>query len=253
MAIFGTLEEMPLPELLTMLGKRTGKLKLTKLPEEQNYDLYLDKAKLKATYINEQELTTDLSVYEAMIKLFGFEKGIFEFQRLPQTQLKQNLDIPIDKLLLQTATAIDEMHVHSKHFPAPKTRFKSSGQVDIWLDDALYNFWQNCASLLGAGCNTEEIAKDLSLDIVHVQHNLYKLRSLGKIVPLRAFEQEHSTPIKSKQDTSLSKDIGDMSYKEIITWLQSSGSEAQSTTEKKAPIHQKGLVNRLLKALRRKQ
>ncbi len=261
MAIFGTLEEMPLPELLTMLGKRTGKLKLTKLPQQQNYDLYLDKAKLKALHINGQGLANNLLVHEAIIKLLGFEQGIFEFQRLTQGQLEQSLDIAIDKLLLQTATEIDEIEAHRERFPDPKTRFKSSGQVDIWIDNDLYTFWQSCSSLLNKGCSTEDIAQHLSLDMELVQLNLYKLRSLGKIAPLRAFEQG-STPSKPKKDTSLSKDIENMSYKEIIAWLHSSDSTSQSTVTKKepikqekssSPVHQKGLVNRLLKALRRKQ
>ena len=44
-------------------------------------------------------------------------------------------------------------------FPNPKTKFKSSGQVDIWLDDSLYDFWQSSISLLNEGANAEDIAQ----------------------------------------------------------------------------------------------
>ncbi len=261
MAIFGTLEEMPLPELLTMLGRRTGKLQLTELPKKQNYQLFLNKATLKAISVDNQILANEMLARQAMVELLSFEQGIFEFKRLPEDQLEQNLNIPIDKLLLQTTVEIDEMKVQSERLPDAKTRFKRAGQVDIWVDDALYNFWQNCSALLDKGCSAEEIATNLSLNIEVVRYNLYKLRSLGKISPVRVFEQ-NSIPSEPKKDLDLNQSIQNMSYKEIIDWLQSSDSESQSipvqskepanqTKSSKSPAHQKGLVNRLLKALSR--
>ena len=269
MAIFGTLEEMPLPELLTMLGRRTGKLQLAKLPQEQNYKLYLDKAKLRAISVNNKILENESLARQAMIKLLSFEQGIFEFKRLPEDQLNGNLNIPIDKLLLQTTIVIDELKTQKERLPDAKTRFKRSGQVEIWVDDALYDFWQNCSSLLDKGCSAEEIATSLSLDTETVRYNLYKLRSLGKIAPVRAFKQSPVPPKQTpKQDLDLNKSIQDMSYREIIKWLQSNDSKSQGTLTKSKqpanqiesnkppvyqPVHQKGLVNRLLKALSRRR
>lgn len=264
MAIFGTLEEMPLPELLTMLGRRTGRLQLSELPQEQNYNLYLDKAQLKAVSSGQDFLTNDLAVREAIIKLTNFDKGIFEFKRLAQDELKQHIDIPIDRLLLQTATAIDEIQLNKERFPDAKTRFKTSGQVEVWIDDVLYNFWQSCSPLLNKGCSAEEVSQNLSIDLELVQHNLYKLRSLGKIAPVRLFEEKPTPSISSapKPAKNLSQNIDNMSYKEIISWLQSSESEGQETVIEKEEVaiskkpepsvHTKGLVSRLLTALRRK-
>ena len=88
MAIFGTLDEMPLPEILTMLGRRTGKLHLSGLPQGQIYELYLDKANLKALHVDRKFLATDMLVREAMVKLSNYEKGTFKFQRLLPDQLR---------------------------------------------------------------------------------------------------------------------------------------------------------------------
>ena len=253
MAIFGTLEEMPLPEILTMLGSRTGKLHLSQLPRKQSYDLYLDKTHLKAFHNNGKALVTDLLVREAMLKISSCEQGTFDFERLSPDKLKQNLNIPITKLLLQIATAIDEIRVHRNHFADSRIKFKSVDSVDIGFDNTLYDFWQSSISLLKKGASAKEIAQCLSLDIELVQYNLYKLRSLGKVFPVRAFEQSNS---KSNKDISLRKNIEGKTYQEIIAWLQTTQSEASDksrftneTRTNKPFIPQKGLINRLLKAL----
>ena len=264
MAIFGTLEEMPLPEILTMLGGRTGKLLLSKLPREQTCDLYLDKSKLKALHLNGKSITREEVVSKVMLKVFTVEQGIFEFKRLSPDQLEQTLNMPIDKLLLQTATNIDEKQ-YNERFPDSQTRFKSAGHVDIWLDNALYNFWQDSSSLLSKGCSAQEIAEHLSLDVQIVQQNLYKLRSLGKIAPLRAFQQDAiSSQIKSGTTPevapeNLNKDIDKMDYKEIAAWLHSSTPKPQAyqkpnnqtKANSSSPARQRGLIDRLLKALSR--
>ena len=247
MAIFGALNELPIPEILTMLGRRSGKLKLWNLESKHRYELHMHEAKLKALYIDQQAVNDIMFVRESMIELIDAEQGSFEFERHPPDSLSQQLDIPVEQLLLSTATAIDEMKAYRQRFADQRTRFRSVGPVDVWLDDNLYMFWQYSSHLLENGCSAEEVAEHLNMQLDQVQLNLYKLRSLGKIAPVRAYQESHVGRQSRKAEAA----------SDIIDWDGSAQSGAQPTAAEKPPKEKprkeekkdKGLVNRLLKAL----
>lgn len=246
MAIFGALNELPIPEILTMLGRRSGKLKLWNLENKHRYELHMHEAKLKALYIDQQAVNDIMFVRESMIELIDAEQGSFEFERHPPDALTQHLDIPVEQLLLSTATAIDEMKAYRQRFADQRTRFRSVGPVDVWLDDNLYMFWQYSSHLLENGCSAEEVAEHLNMQLEQVQLNLYKLRSLGKIAPVRAYQDSHVGRQSRKTEAA----------SDIIDWDGGAQGAAAETPpagkpqkEEKEEKKDKGLVNRLLKAL----
>ncbi len=243
MAIFGALNELPLPEILTMLGRRSGKLKLWNLESGHRYELHMHEAKLKALFVDQQSIDDIMFVRESMIELIDAEQGSFEFEREPPDSLTQHLDIPVEQLLLSTATAIDELKAYRQRFADKRTRFRSVGPVDVWLDDNLYMFWQYSSHLLEQGCSAEEVAEHLDMHLEQVQLNLYKLRSLGKIAPVRAYQESHLGRQGRQASATAASDI--------IDWEGTAGAaekKPKKPAEKKEK-EDKSLVGRLLKAL----
>jgi hypothetical protein len=127
-----------------------------------------------------------------MLELINCNIGDFEFQKRSPYDLKDNFHISIEHILLNTATAVDEINAYKEYFPHEKTRFKLAGPLDVWLDGELYSFWERSANLLAEGCSADEISKNLGLNLEKVQLHLYKLRSVGKIEPMRAMEKRAS-------------------------------------------------------------
>lgn len=261
MAVFGSLDELPIPEVLTMLGKRSGKLKVWGLPSQRSYDLHIYESRLKGFYVDEQMVSDVIFVRDSMIELINADEGSFEFERHPPDSLAKGLDVPIEQLLLSTATAIDELQAYRQRFADKRTRFRSSGPSDVWLDENLYEFWHHSASLLEQGASAEEIAMQLAMNIEQVQLNLYKLRSLGKISPVRAFSQKQ---VRQRREAAAARDAQrdvkkteERALRSTVIWHDDTPSPESNANEARAadkkpendPTEDSGLISRLLKAL----
>lgn len=259
MAIFGALAELPLPEVLTMLGRRTGKLKMWGLAKGR-LEMHLSEAHLKAMVLNGQPLVEIFDVRETITELMNNEEGEFEFERLAPEQLMRLLDIPLERLLITTMGEADEVETYRSRFAHPNTRFRSVNAIDIWIYDDLYEFWQHSADLLSAGASAEDLAATLGMPLEQVQLKLYKLRSLGKVSPVRAFYSRRarqqpvapSSQVFGKQSTAQQPVIP--SAQQPIPPQQTGRPlpqqpHASSSTPPSVPGKQRTLVSRLLKAL----
>ena len=294
MAIFGTLAEMPLPELLRTLERRTGKLSIEVLPQKSDYSLYLNKARLRAMYVDNKVLGNGILIRQAVTELSEAKQGNYIFKAITEEALPKNCDIELAFLLLNISNTDELMH-YKNRLPAPKTCFTRSGwqDVKVWPSESLKMFWKKTASLFDQSCSPEKVAKEFNLDLEQVRLNFYKLRTLRQISPVRSFESKLPStssassfsklpPLDSSitaatqqrqvsTNEELVKNIATMSYQEILKSLvdpqepspaqkqnlppiqkQQPSSIAMQKVSKPA-VHQKGLVDRLLKALSKRK
>ncbi len=275
-AIFGTLTEIPLLELLRTLGKRTGKLSIKVLPIKCDYDLYLDKSRLRALCVNGQVVRSGVSIREAFVELSNAKDGQYIFRSISEEELPKSFDVPLKPLLLNT-TNKGEVNHYKERLPARQTRFKLArrGELEAWQSESLKTFWERTALLFNRGSSAEEIARELNLEVTKVQLNIYKLRSLGQIAPIRSFENKlpPSSPrrVNSLKATlpgenlekSLIKNINHLSYEEILKSLkgpqkgslskpkdETTHTHSSSSSSSNYSVN-KGLINHLLRALKR--
>lgn len=192
MAIFGNLADLPLPEVLMMIGNKSGCLLLWNLPSGKEYEFHVAESCIRGLLRNGETVADILLIRDLMLEVINCNSGEFEFQKRSIYDLKEDFHISIEHILLNTATVVDEINAYKEFFPHEKTLFKASGPLDVWLDGDLYNFWERSATLLAEGCSAEELAKILGFSLDKVQLNLYKLRSVGKIEPMRAMEKRFS-------------------------------------------------------------
>ena len=270
MAIFGTLTEIPLLELLPTLTRRTGKLSIVVLPQKRSYYLYLDKERLKALYIDKQALLNGVLIRQAFIELFKAKDGHYTFKPISIEVLPKSFDVPLKPLLNTTS----EDKVFKDRLPTPQTKFILSEpkqrELEPWQSNYLKEFWKSTILLFDKGSSALEVARALSIDVRTAQLNIYKLRTLGQISPMRSFEDKFSSDVpetpyrKSSQEqdyigSTFVEDMSRLSYREIIKRLR----ETEQTpllepldriklplSSQSSSSHNKELINHLLKVLK---
>lgn len=194
MAIFGNFTDFPFIELISTLGRRCGKLSVWDLPSALRLELHLNGAVLHGLIVNGQQVTNVLKVRDHMVELMGAHTGTFEFSKLAPEALQGRLYLPMSALMLRATSAVNELSVYRDRFPSPQTRFKLVNAQGAWHDAELYEFVKRARPALERGVSPLELSERLSVQLEQVQLYLYKLRSLGRIVPARMREVPTAPP-----------------------------------------------------------
>lgn len=187
MAIFGSLADIPLTDLLPMLGRRNGVLEVWNDPQ-QSSSLWLEAGLLRAIWLEGKNLETP-SAQKLLTELID-SKGNFEFN-LGQPTLPCNylLDWPLEELL----SRLPSESVSDTPLPDAQTKFQAIS-LDIWLEEPLFGFWQQAKPLLSGGASASQIAHALGLPLETVRQYLYQLRLVGRVGPVRAYQLEPISP-----------------------------------------------------------
>lgn len=191
MAVFGNLRDMPLADLIAMLGRRSGVLEVFGLPgKRQGYAVALDGGKV--VWVREGRKRLDpVEARFTLQELFRSREGAFEFTPGVPPLDEAPLGWPLERLLLTMTTMEDEQAAYASLLPDPQTRFQAVS-LEIWLEEPLYSFWERAKNYLLNGASAEEIARALHLPTDEVRYYLHKLRVVGKVAPVRAYEATRS-------------------------------------------------------------
>ena len=188
MAIFGDFQDMPLVDLLSMLGRRSGLLDVWDVEGKRNrYILALDRGNL-LWMKDEGGYLDPLKARSALLELASAGRGAFEFTPVEPPKGSLLLNWPIERVLLSVTTVHDEIASYNSLLPDPKTRFQVAA-LEVWLEEPLYSFWERAKPLLQTGASAEDLASRLRLPLDEVRYYLHKLRLVGKVVPVRAYEE----------------------------------------------------------------
>jgi hypothetical protein len=188
LAIFGDLQDMPLVDLLSMLGRRSGLLDVWDVGGKRNrYILALDRGNL--LWVKDEGGYLDpLKARSALLELASAGRGAFEFTPVEPPKGSPLLNWPIERVLLSVTTIHDELASYNGLLPDPKTRFQVAA-LEVWLEEPLYSFWERAKPLLQTGASAEDLASRLRLPLDEVRYYLHKLRLAGKVAPVRAYEE----------------------------------------------------------------
>jgi hypothetical protein len=188
LAIFGDLQDMPLVDLLSMLGRRSGLLDVWDVGGKRNrYILALDRGNL-LWMKDEGGYLDPLKARSTLLELASAGRGAFEFTPIEPPKGSPLLNWPIERVLLSVTTIHDELASYNSLLPDPKTRFQVAA-LEVWLEEPLYSFWERAKPLLQTGASAEDLASRLRLPLDEVRYYLHKLRLAGKVAPVRAYEE----------------------------------------------------------------
>lgn len=183
MAIFGSLTDMPLTDLLPMLGRRNGVLEVWK--EQQNVSIWLEAGLLRSVWLDGNNLEAP-AARSLLLELMQVQ-GSFEFN-LGQPTLRCDylLDWPLEEIMGIPEAA-------SAQLPDSETQFQAI-HLEIWLEEPLFGFWQQAKPLLSAGASAQKIAQQLEMPLETVRRYLHQLRLVGRIGPVRAYRLQPVSP-----------------------------------------------------------
>jgi hypothetical protein len=109
MAIFGALQDMPLVDLLSMLGRRSGLLHVWDAGGKRNrYVLALDRGNL-LWMKDDQGYLDPLKARSTLLELASAHWGAFEFTPAEPPRGSLLLNWPLEQMLLSVITIHDEL------------------------------------------------------------------------------------------------------------------------------------------------
>ena len=173
-----------------MLGTRTGKLYLRPTPQKE-FELHLHEGAVYCFRENGVSVTGEAALQRGLKGLFGMRQGKFDFSQEAFAHLSHELNFTRREVWQLLATAELTPETTDEHFSTDKaTRFKlsSPGYSSVGdLPENLQTFLQRAQALLASGGSAAELADALDMHVPLVQLYLMRLRSLGKITPVRAY------------------------------------------------------------------
>ncbi|QSR84034.1 DUF4388 domain-containing protein [Methylacidimicrobium sp. B4] len=186
MPLSGNLKELPFPEVLRLLRDRTGTLEIVDKMAGDHFSFCLSAAKLVSASERGQPIPDALVLHSVLQRLSDNHSASFDFEERGAEDLAGPLSIPIDRILLSALAAIRSPERYTDYLPHPDTRYRAGSETTPWLTEDLLAFWVNSERLFRSGISAREIAAALGIPLPQVLLDLFKLRLLGMIVPVRA-------------------------------------------------------------------
>jgi len=117
----GTIDEIPLPDLLQLLStsKKSGVLEIQN--EGKLGRIYLRQGQVYYASINE---STVISPRKAVYRMLVWERGAFELQPPDDTSFDDELDEPTEGLLMEAMRQLDEIRNLASELPAAEARLR---------------------------------------------------------------------------------------------------------------------------------
>ena len=179
MALFGSLDSMPLEELLLVLKSKEGALEIWNVKGLPATTLYLKPGRIRSIDQRGKPLPPE-AAKAVLLTLLKAREGSFEFLPNLRPRHRVRLNWPTEKALLSLVTLHDELDRYRGLLPDPQTRFRLQGSPP---EDAPY---------LERGTTAQELAQALALPVDLVRLYLLRLERLGV---LRREAQKGAAPL----------------------------------------------------------
>lgn len=183
--MFGTFDEMPLPDVLSLIEGSSGQLQIWSSNREHHYEIETGENQITRLTFNQQEIAEVNQAKSFIIDLFKATDSEFEYHRGETQSPFYNLQI--EEILISGLLITDEILTLQPHFPEPETIFVATSSQTGWVDPELQDFWKQAAPFLEQGASAQDLFDQLGLYLDQIQLKLYKLRAAHYIEPKRAF------------------------------------------------------------------
>jgi hypothetical protein len=183
MGVAGKMSELPLPELLTMLGGRRGKLRIQQIPNIALLEVHIDTSVITACVLDGRFLRKESQALDRLVAATASPSGLFHFLAAPASELAHRLHLPIQKAAIEVAQRVDEILGAKDEFPPDEQILRWAGKsVDSHLDDpGLEEFVAEADDALRYGVSPQRLAAIVQLSTPQVQYYLLTLARLGWI------------------------------------------------------------------------
>jgi hypothetical protein len=210
MPILGNLSEFPLPEVLLLIGMRTGRLRLLDVPEFGIMDVDLSNGEVQAMYLGKDTYTESDDMIQKLSAVVQAQGGMFEFRLRPVASVSRSHPLLVNQLVMSLVCYVDELVAQQRALTSPEHQYVlTSPQPEIWIEPELNEFFHQARPFLANGMALLDLASQLHMDYETVHMHLTHLRLLGllKLVnmsdPVQRNEMEVHETISRKSNEFL--------------------------------------------------
>jgi hypothetical protein len=115
----GSIDEVPLPDLLQLFStsKKSGALVIR--TEEDIGRIYLQKGIIYYATIND---LGDLAPIKCIFRMLTWQKGLFDFDATDQREFPKPVEVTVQEILMESLRQLDELNAFRDQLPALSTR-----------------------------------------------------------------------------------------------------------------------------------
>jgi hypothetical protein len=180
MPIVGNLSEFPLPEVLLLIGSRTGCLRLYDIPTLADVEMDLSEGQAHALHIGETFATEPSHILAELSFIIESGDGMFEFTTQPIVSVRRAEALPINELVMLLVLHVDEKLAKQRALMSPELFYLlETPPPRMAIDSRLQLFFQQSRQLLSGGVRSEDLAEYLGLDVDTVATDLNALHHFG--------------------------------------------------------------------------
>jgi hypothetical protein len=182
MPILGNLSEFPLPEVLLLIGSRTGRLRLLDVPEFGIMDIDFSSGEVQALHLGNKVLTESGDLLAKLSAVVQAQGGMFEFQLHPVTSVSRAQPLLINQLVMALVCYVDEQVARQQVKPRSGQQYiLEDPEPEIWIEPELNVFFIAARPFLIDGIHLDDLAKRLQMEVSQLHIHLTNLRLLGLV------------------------------------------------------------------------
>ncbi len=191
MPLLGDLSEFPLPEVLLLIGSRTGRLRIHSIPDLHDVEIDLSQGLAHGLHIGDHFLTEPSQIVAELSFMVETGEGLFEFSALPIVTVERTAPLAVSELVMQLVLHVDEKLAKQRALLAPELFYMlETPPPSIKLDPDLNTFYLQSRQLLSGGVRSEDLAEYLGLELEEVRANLENLHQTGFVKLLETTDVE---------------------------------------------------------------
>ncbi len=183
--LLGSFNDIPLCDVLSIIGNRVGVLTLNNLPSGREVQLHVSGGNLTAFYDNACPLRDGAWIRGALATLFRLEKGDFQFLAAPEGMPEIHVGLSIFPLLLDACGEAEQAHEFREYFPSPDTLFMIVNADAENLDSEMSGVLGTFRYLNGGVASPAEVATIVGVSLDQILWCFHKLRAAHLIRPVR--------------------------------------------------------------------
>ncbi len=219
MPILGNLSEFPLPEVLLLIGVRTGRLRLLDVPEFGIMDLDLSNGEVQAMYLGSETYTESEAMIQKLSAVVQAQAGMFEFRLQPVASVSRPQSLQVNQLVMSLVCYVDELIAQQKAYTSPEHHYLLAvPQPEIWVEPELNQFFHLARPHLTSGMSLLDLASELNMELETVHMHLTHLRLLGLLrmvnladpVQRNELEVQETISRKSNEFLRASRAVGEI-------------------------------------------
>ncbi|RTI10463.1 hypothetical protein CSW30_03925 [Thermus scotoductus] len=178
MALFGSLNALPLEKLLQLLAHKEGAVEIWNVKDIPATTLYLKPGYIRSIDQHGKPLEA-LAAKATLQALLQAREGSFEFLPGAKPKHKVRLNWPVEKVLLSTVTLQDELERYRPLLPDPRAVFKVTPMAKKSLPQE--SFLRKALPYLQKGVSAETLTKALKMPLDLVRFYLFRLERKGLV------------------------------------------------------------------------